>query len=134
MFVVGVDWVRMNAKGASFAHLHISPRSAIRSESPGNSFSPTYVRGGLPYLAGSPLARGTDRQTDTRLVSINHQRSDSAAEEKSPLNERNRALGRPRRPMRAPLSRHAGPIGEVIRKIGKKKCAIRADADGRGRE
>ena len=64
MFVVGVDWVRMNAKGASFAHLHISPRSAIRSESPGNSFSPTYVRGGLPYLAGWLPARSRHRQTD----------------------------------------------------------------------
>ena len=48
--------------------------------------------------------------------------------------------GRARRPMGAPLSRRAGPIGEVIRKIGKKKCAIRtyergrtrARADGRG--
>ena len=87
------------------------------SESPGNSFGPTYVRTPA-YLA---------RQTDTRLVSINHQRSDSAAEEKSPPNEASeRARARARRPMRAPLSRRAGPIGEVIRKIGKKKCAIRS--------
>ena len=40
---------------------------------------------------------------------------------------------RARRPMGAPLSRRAGPIGEVIRKIGKKKCAIRTNAEGRTR-
>ena len=38
--------------------------------------------------------------------------------------------GRARRPMGAPLSRRAGPIGEVIRKIGKKKCAIRTYESG----
>ena len=62
-------------------------------ESPGNSFGPTYAAAaGLPRsLARSPGRRFFGRcacaaQTDTRLVSINHRRSDSAAEEKSPPN------------------------------------------------
>ena len=66
---------------------------SVHSESPGNSFGPTYAAAaGLPRsLARSPGRRFFGRcacaaQTDTRLVSINHRRSDSAAEEKSPPN------------------------------------------------
>ena len=45
---------------------------------------------GLPSSVGRSVGLRlslSTAQTDTRLVSINHQRSDSAAEEKSPPNE-----------------------------------------------
>ena len=154
-------WFRDDrAKGPSSRTLALSSLSLSLAsicnpficESPGNSFGPTHAAAGLPRsLARSPGRRFFGRcacaaQTDTRLVSINHRRSDSAAEEKSPPNGadgRTDRRGRTRarwcgrrarqRPMGAPLSRRAGPIGEVIRKIGKKKCAIRTNADGRGK-
>ena len=88
-------WFREDrAKGPSSRTLALSSLSLASicnpfiCESPGNSFGPTYAAAaGLPRSPGRFFGRcACAAQTDTRLVSINHRRSDSAAEEKSPPN------------------------------------------------